>query len=455
MISKLLLSLTAFFFSSTVALIIYFFWASSREINLSDLSTEQRLQLIAEADRIAPPIYVPYPSSGPMLFYRMKPNTHYVNVLGDTFTTNDLGFRTIRTVPKPIDKTRIVVVGDSWTFGPSVKYEQTFSYILQELLNKEITRFEVYNLAMMGWNTSNQIAALRVFFSQLKPDVVVICPTSNDIDESYAVLNGRLVNRGFESRSVFRNSYEYQRRWIANFKTLQEEVDFLNKNEIPTLIYFLAEWRSLASYYANLSGFKAKYTVVPTAFIESHRFPSHIDSGQHAMPFGHELIAKYLYNALLSQGFITGLEPVPLDYPAKFPGDKYDPTEVEDEFRFWWKIAQNENLISLSDGFIYREGLFSVPANPKTKKVSIAFELLDYPGLYPFTTDIALLCKENISKRLVFDNYVSARQTVELDKPKSLDKYPIVEVKVSVNQAVALPNRTNPVSMSRPTIKVY
>ncbi len=455
-ISNLLLFLSTFFFVIMIVLGIYVYRLNNREIRLENISSDQRLRLVEEADRIAPPIYQSYPTSGSMLFYRMKSNTHYVNVLGDNFTTNDLGFRTINTSPKAEGKMRIVIVGDSWTFGPSVKYEQTFSYRLQELLNRNGKNFEVYNLSMLGWNTENQIAALRVFLSQLKPDFVVICPTSNDIDETFDVWNGRLVSRGFESRAIFRYSYEYQRRWIANFKTLQKEVDFLKQNGIPSLIYFLAEWRTLVPYYAELSSLKARYIVVPTDFIDSrYRLESNVDPGRHASPEGHRLIAEYLYNALLKLGAVTGTELNSPNHPVTFPGDQYDPGKVEAEFGFWWEFAQNPDLIPLNEGYMARKGIFSVLADSSTKKVSAQFELLDEPGLYPLTIEIRLASKEKISQKKIFDHYFRGLHEIEVEKPKSLDKYPIIEVHVLADRVVSLPNKVNPVSIKRPAFKVY
>ena len=99
-----------------------------------------------------------------------------------------------------------------------------FSQQLQRLLDRAGPSWEVVNLSMMGWNTANELSALRVLLPSLQPDVVVICPTSNDIDDSYTVWRGHLARAGFDSAAIFRNSYEYERRWVEVFRRLQEEV---------------------------------------------------------------------------------------------------------------------------------------------------------------------------------------------------------------------------------------
>ena len=334
-LKNILLTLTSLFFVTTFILACWLILLLNQDIHLEELSKDQRIRLAEDIERIAPQIYQTFPISGQPLFYHMKPNTRYEKVLGSTFITNDLGFRTIPTTPKRQDIKRIVVVGDSWTFGPFVNIEETFTHKLQVMLNRGREPWEVYNLAMLGWNTENELAALRILLPILKPDVVVICPTSNDIDDSFNVWKGRLVYSGFTSGAIFRYSYEYEKRWVEVLKKLQDEVDFLEQQGIKTLIYFLAEWRKLAPYYAAMAGFKAKYTVVPTDNIdERYRLPYSIDPGRHASPEGHELIAAHLYNALLNLDITHGMAPIRTDYEVVFPGDQYIAAEVEADSGF-------------------------------------------------------------------------------------------------------------------------
>ena len=105
----------------------------------------------------------------------------------------------------------------SWTFGQGVHFDEAFPHQLEKMLNRNHNTWQVYDLAMSGWNTANEIAALRTFFSQLQPDIVVFCPTSNDIDNSLDVWNGHLVLNGFVSQAGFRNSYFYESQWIKVF----------------------------------------------------------------------------------------------------------------------------------------------------------------------------------------------------------------------------------------------
>ena len=259
---KVLVSTTAGLLAVAAVLSVVTYKLATRAVRLQDLSVAQRQALLEESNKIAPSIYQPFPLAGPMLFYHMTPFTRYENKF-DTFTTNELGFRAVATSPKPEGVKRIVVVGDSWTFGSGVKKEDTFTSLLESLLNRNAHRWQVYNFGIPGWNTGNEIAALQTYFSRVMPDAVVFCTTSNDIDDAYGIWNGRLMNRGFNSGSLFRHSYAFESRWIRVFKSLQAEVDALAARRVPSLVYFLAEWRKLAPYYAKAADFRVPTSSCP------------------------------------------------------------------------------------------------------------------------------------------------------------------------------------------------
>jgi len=453
-IPDVLLSLTALLLMLSAILGVSVYRLATRPHRLEDLSAAQRQDLIQLADQIVPPVYQPFPLSGQLLFYHMRPSTHYVNVLRDTFTTNDLGFRTIPTGPKPKGVRRIILVGDSWTFGQGVHYEETFAYQLQKILNRNGDRWQVYNLSMPGWNTENEIAALRTFFSRLHPDAVVFCPTSNDIDDSNEVWNGRLILHGFVSGATFRSSYEYHTRWIRAFQSLQSEIDWLKERGVPSMIYFIgAAMAKVSAYYAPLSGLSAPYTAVPAEYVDKkHQLSPDLDPGGHATPEGHRLIAAHLHNALLQQQIVTGLEELPDTLPVVFPGHPSAGAELDEEFRS--EYPKRSDLIPLTDDFVGREGLFSVEAPSGARTVYVRLSLIDDPALYPLTVEVGLESKERVSLTKVFDRFVAGPQVIEISKPSSLNNYPTIEVRVTADRVVVPPNGLIPVSMKRPYVQM-
>jgi len=381
----------------------------------------------------------------------MASNTHYTGVLDDTFTTNDLGFRTVATTPKTKGVKRIVVVGDSWAYGQGVHYKETLANQLETMLNRKGVAWQVYDLAMPGWNTANEIAALRTFFSRLQPDVVVFCPTSNDIDDSYDVWKGRLIVNGFSSGAAFKDSYNYQARWIQVFQNLQNEVDWLSKQQgVPSLIYFLAEWRKLTPYYASLSGLHAPYTVVPTDYLDDkYRLPN-----QHATPEGYRLIAAYLQNALVQRQLSTGLELLPIAEPVVFPGNTFASADVQREFRSYDKYWKSLDQTRSAEEFMGREELFSLeaPAGATTAYVELA--LIDDAGLYPLTVEAGWKSAEHNSVVKVFDHFIAGPQVIELSRPASLAGYSALEIRIAADHAVIDPKGVTPISMKRPKLRI-
>jgi hypothetical protein len=72
---------------------------------------------------------------------------------------------------------RIVMLGDSITFGHRVRDDQTFS----ALLESRSGRFEVVNLGVEGYGTDQELIVLREEGLRRRPDVVVLNFCSNDV----------------------------------------------------------------------------------------------------------------------------------------------------------------------------------------------------------------------------------------------------------------------------------
>jgi lysophospholipase L1-like esterase len=136
-------------------------------------------------------VILPLPDSARA--YALRPG------LGPPFGTNAHGFRGEPVdVAKPAGVRRIVMLGDSITFGNSVAWNQTFSYVLQQILNERAGRreFEVLNLGVSGYNTAGSSYAARAR-PQFSPDVIVLNVCLNDSDQSRrhqpSALSTRLV----------------------------------------------------------------------------------------------------------------------------------------------------------------------------------------------------------------------------------------------------------------------
>jgi lysophospholipase L1-like esterase len=87
---------------------------------------------------------------------------------------------------KPAGEFRIVVLGDSYTVGGQVPYEQTFPEVLErDLRDAGYSNVRVINAGVGGYTTFNEAGLLREDLSWLQPDLVVVASfLGNDISEN-------------------------------------------------------------------------------------------------------------------------------------------------------------------------------------------------------------------------------------------------------------------------------
>lgn len=109
---------------------------------------------------------------------------------------NSLGMRAAEIDPvKPANEFRIIMLGDSVTFGLSVGLEQTFTKALERLLNDGATTrtYRVYNAGVPSYNTDQEYRFLSRLVDPVKPDLVILNYTiMNDYETPY-----RLEPSGF------------------------------------------------------------------------------------------------------------------------------------------------------------------------------------------------------------------------------------------------------------------
>lgn len=122
-------------------------------------------------------------SSTPGLDYELVPNVLRF-AYGALISTNSYGMRS----PEPSRDasgavSRIVVLGDSFTFGLGVSNESSYPAVLQELVNgspPRPSRYEVLNLGVSAYSTADEAAVLCYKGLPWNPALVVIGYVLND-----------------------------------------------------------------------------------------------------------------------------------------------------------------------------------------------------------------------------------------------------------------------------------
>jgi lysophospholipase L1-like esterase len=126
-----------------------------------------------------------HPVADPHLSFAHVPNGSAF-LMGVPVSINSHGHRDREyTVEKPADVYRIVILGDSTTFGWGVPEEQTVAKILERRLNEDPARrrrFEVLNAGVGNYDTVQEYTHYLTFDRAFHPDLVVLEYFINDAE---------------------------------------------------------------------------------------------------------------------------------------------------------------------------------------------------------------------------------------------------------------------------------
>lgn len=122
----------------------------------------------------------------PVFHHSQKPGieTRFVSAEWDTEVDIDsLGLRDEEVGPKPEGTTRIVVLGDSYTFGYGVEAEEAFPSVLEELCAERAWSVDVVNAGIPSYSPTLEYLLLRERWDDLDPDVVVLALDMSDFQD--------------------------------------------------------------------------------------------------------------------------------------------------------------------------------------------------------------------------------------------------------------------------------
>lgn len=152
-------------------------WLTAATAELEGVSTSVREQ----APRLA---LLLEPTDHPEMIYRLRPglDLHYA---GLKLTTNPQGYRGPPLERnKPAETIRILVLGDSVSFGWGVSDGECYPRVLERELNRNrgSRRIEVINAGVPGYNTAMELAYLERDGLVLDPDLVLLDFVGNDLE---------------------------------------------------------------------------------------------------------------------------------------------------------------------------------------------------------------------------------------------------------------------------------
>lgn len=228
-------------------------------------------------------------SANPRLGHEHKPNVS-AHLMGVDISVNAQKLRgngvSLERVP---GKARIMMLGDSITFGWGVPFEETFPRRLERMLDADGIKSEVINAGVGNYNTIMEVEYFLNEGRRYRPDVVVLNYFINDAEPvpvygnngwlarnsyAYAYLSSRLdvLNRQLSRRqdwgAYYAGLYEGDAPgWRAAAGRIDALAEYCRRNDIKLLIVNIPELRDLKNYrftrVQNLLREAAKRNQVP------------------------------------------------------------------------------------------------------------------------------------------------------------------------------------------------
>lgn len=123
----------------------------------------------------------------PHFHHRLNPSKdyHFYSAEFDVhIRTNRYGLRGADPViPKPAGTFRILMMGDSFTFGFPVRDEEAFCHLIEQGLRAQGLPVEVINAGVSGYSPTLHYISLRDQYLEFEPDLVVLWYDLGDIQE--------------------------------------------------------------------------------------------------------------------------------------------------------------------------------------------------------------------------------------------------------------------------------
>lgn len=128
---------------------------------------------------------------------------------------------------KDIQTIRILVLGDSFTFGYGVNIDESYPKILEAMLNQNLSnknskRFEVINTGVDGYGTEQEYLYLEELGPRYKPDFVIVGLYSSDVYDAKVGIPKSFKKAWLKNHFYF---LSYLRGlWIQLSKTIGKDI---------------------------------------------------------------------------------------------------------------------------------------------------------------------------------------------------------------------------------------
>ncbi len=134
-----------------------------------------------------------------------------------------------RTVEKPEGVRRVICLGDSTTLGWGIRPEEAYPQVLEDLLESEDDRVEVFNVALGGWSTRQERIAYERIVRKYRPDAVLLGICLNDVPE----LQNNLTRPPALVAALYRRSALVRRLVRAREREIADVLELFTQKDSP------------------------------------------------------------------------------------------------------------------------------------------------------------------------------------------------------------------------------
>lgn len=243
------------------------------------------------------------------------------------YKINSDGFRDEEySVTKPNNTFRIVVLGDSYTFGLGMQLNETLPKQLEIKLNEDTKmNYEVLNFGVPSFNTKEEVEMLKGIGLKYQPDSVIVAFMDNDVydneynKEVYYNLSEEYKNRKLKPKQAQTEKLiwaEVDKRWNQRLKSMpfeetwkivKDPLDELSvlaeKNNFEVMIFLYQGGSVYEERLKEICSEKNWYYV---------KFKKNIDiddkdlslSNYHPTPLMNRIASENIFNAILSYNLV-------------------------------------------------------------------------------------------------------------------------------------------------------
>jgi len=278
--------------------------------------------------------------SDPDLPYELKPNLDLISQPYHIVTNSD-GFRDKEyAVKKPENTFRVLVLGDSITFGFGIRENADIYYnILEEMLNAYARKMgldkkiEVIGIAAPGYDSYTELSILKKKGLKYKPDVVFFAYCLNDIrDAVYSCEFAKGLKLGYSKPSLIKMP-SFLRRLLRKsvlYSYLAYSVNlFVSDMQARREVEILSKEKEMDNTKRNmLSQEKPEKTAPdesgpPLYFHEGSEW-YHIYQNSHSGPYA-KIVDNYVFNDLEKLAETYAFKVVFVIFPAFEKNPQYFP----------------------------------------------------------------------------------------------------------------------------------